>query len=192
MHIKHPTAHCIGLCCYTTFETLMSATQAINDKLQGSVATYLRCGGVVNNQIKKGIGVWVKKIKIGGYLAKLQARAWLSYTDAILQIQLSQNLTYQKLLKLVNFWPSCSKNNKVDVLEEHRVYVYELCTQLRLTTYCFQRIKDDMRLDVSCTLLAWPTRQLLKTKKVHETITFFLVTLPNIHRFKKNHSQTQQ
>ena len=33
----------------------MSAKQAINDKLQGSVATYLRCGGVVNNQIKKGI-----------------------------------------------------------------------------------------------------------------------------------------
>ena len=33
-------------------ETLMSA---INDKLQGSVATYLRRGGVVNNQIKKGL-----------------------------------------------------------------------------------------------------------------------------------------
>ena len=32
----------------------MSANQAINDKLQGSVATYLRCGEVVNNQIKKG------------------------------------------------------------------------------------------------------------------------------------------
>jgi len=32
----------------------MSAKQAINDKLQGSVATYLSCGGVVNNQIKKG------------------------------------------------------------------------------------------------------------------------------------------
>ena len=27
----------------------MSARQAINDKLQGSVATHLRCGGVVNN-----------------------------------------------------------------------------------------------------------------------------------------------
>jgi len=26
-----------------------------NDKLQGSVATYFRCGGVVNNQIKKGL-----------------------------------------------------------------------------------------------------------------------------------------
>jgi len=33
-------------------ETLMSAKQANNDKLQGSVAAYLRCGGVVNNQIK--------------------------------------------------------------------------------------------------------------------------------------------
>jgi len=32
-------------------ETLMSAKQAINDKLRGSVAAYLRCGWVVNNQI---------------------------------------------------------------------------------------------------------------------------------------------
>jgi len=32
----------------------MSAKHAINDKLQGSVATYLRRGGVVKNQIKKG------------------------------------------------------------------------------------------------------------------------------------------
>jgi len=29
--------------------------QAINDELQGSVATYLRCGGIFNNQIKKGL-----------------------------------------------------------------------------------------------------------------------------------------
>ena len=36
-------------------ETLMSAKQAINEKYQGSVAAYLRCGGVVNNQIKKGL-----------------------------------------------------------------------------------------------------------------------------------------
>jgi len=36
-------------------ETLMSEKQAINDKLQGSIATYLRCGGIVNNQIKKGL-----------------------------------------------------------------------------------------------------------------------------------------
>jgi len=27
--------------------------QANNDKLQGTVATHLKCGGVVNNQIKK-------------------------------------------------------------------------------------------------------------------------------------------
>ena len=31
----------------------MSAKQAINDELQSSVAAYLRCGGVFNNQIKK-------------------------------------------------------------------------------------------------------------------------------------------
>ena len=51
-------------------ETLMSAKQAINDKFQGSVATYLRCGGVVNNQIKKGLltSLSLKKIKIGEYL----------------------------------------------------------------------------------------------------------------------------
>jgi len=36
-------------------ETLISVKRAINDKLQGSVATYLRLGGVVNNQIKIGL-----------------------------------------------------------------------------------------------------------------------------------------
>jgi len=34
-------------------ETVMSAKQALNDKFQGSLAAYVRCGGVVNNQIKK-------------------------------------------------------------------------------------------------------------------------------------------
>ena len=33
----------------------MPVKQAINNKLQGSVATYLRCGGVVDNQIIKGL-----------------------------------------------------------------------------------------------------------------------------------------
>jgi len=41
----------------------MSAKHAINDKLQGSVATYLRRGGVVNNQIKKGLVLSEKKLK---------------------------------------------------------------------------------------------------------------------------------
>ena len=38
-------------------ETLMSAKQAIDDKLQVNVATsaYVRCGGFINNQIKKGL-----------------------------------------------------------------------------------------------------------------------------------------
>jgi len=44
-------------------ETLMLAKQTTNDKLQGSVAAYLRCGGLVNNQIKKGLllSPWVRK-----------------------------------------------------------------------------------------------------------------------------------
>ena len=50
----------------------MSAKQAVNDKLQGSVATYLRCGGVVNNQMEKGLLLSLRvKFKIGD-LAKLQ------------------------------------------------------------------------------------------------------------------------
>jgi len=42
----------------------MPAKQAINDKLQATVAAYLRCGGVVNNQIKKclPLSLRVKKI----------------------------------------------------------------------------------------------------------------------------------
>jgi len=40
----------------------MSTKQAINDKLQSSVATCLRYGGVVNNQIKKVLllSLWVE------------------------------------------------------------------------------------------------------------------------------------
>jgi len=59
--IKNHAAACIY--CYTLpCETLMSAKQAINDKLQGRVATYLRRGGAVNKQIKKGslLSLWVK------------------------------------------------------------------------------------------------------------------------------------
>jgi len=53
MDIKIPPhlAYVVTLTC----ETLMSAEQAVNDKLQGSVATYLRYGGVVNKHIKKGL-----------------------------------------------------------------------------------------------------------------------------------------
>jgi len=52
----------------------MSAKQTINDKLQGSVATYLRYGEVFNKQIKKGLllSLWVIFL-IGEYFAKLQA-----------------------------------------------------------------------------------------------------------------------
>jgi len=61
MDIKNPTTPCI--CCYTTLWNINVSKQAINDKLQGSVATYWRYGGVINNQIEKGLllSMWVKK-----------------------------------------------------------------------------------------------------------------------------------
>jgi len=65
------------LACVATLpcETLMSAKQALNDKLQGSVAAYLRCGEIVNNQMKKGsLLSMCKKFEIYEYLAKLQAK----------------------------------------------------------------------------------------------------------------------
>ena len=62
-------------------ETLLSENKrlAINYKVY-SVAAYLRYGGVVNNQIKKGslLSLSVKFFLIS-YLAKLQARTWLSH-----------------------------------------------------------------------------------------------------------------
>jgi len=53
-----------------------ASKKAIDDKFQGSVAAYLRCSGVVNNQIKKDLllSLRVKKILISEYLAKLQAK----------------------------------------------------------------------------------------------------------------------
>ena len=71
-------------------ETLMSAKQALNNKLQGSVAAHLRCGGIVNSQIKKGslLSLWVKKIfKIGEYLAKYkQERDCLVHFHCLLAV----------------------------------------------------------------------------------------------------------
>jgi len=54
-------------------ETLMSAKQSINDKLQDSV----RFGEVLNNPTKKGLLLSLRVIffEIGEYLAMLQARA---------------------------------------------------------------------------------------------------------------------
>jgi len=53
MHIKNHTAPYIRY--ILSCATLMSAKQAINVKLQDIVATYLRCRGVVNNQIRSDV-----------------------------------------------------------------------------------------------------------------------------------------
>ena len=91
----------------------MSAKQAINDKLQGSVATYLRCGWVVNNQIKK----------------RLLLSLWVNF------------------FKSMNIWQSYK--------QERDCFVHFFC----ILAVC------------------WPSAQM------RDTITFLLITLPNIHRF---------
>jgi len=47
--------------------------------IQGSVATYLRCGTIVSNYIKKALLVSLtgEKVQIGEYLTKSLARRWL-------------------------------------------------------------------------------------------------------------------
>jgi len=89
----------------------MSGKQGINDKLQGSVATYLRFGGIL-------ITKWFIAECVGEFL-----------------------------FKSVNTWQSYKQERG-----------------------CLM------------TLRAWPTH-CYKPKKVHEIITFLLVTLLNIHRF---------
>jgi len=54
----------------------MSAKQATNAKLQGSVATYLRYVGVVNNQIKKGL---LLSLRVKTFLK--WAIIWQSYKE---------------------------------------------------------------------------------------------------------------
>ena len=56
-------------------ETLTAAKQAIGDKLQCSVATYFRCGGVVN-QTRKGLllSLSVKKISNRWIFGKVRSK----------------------------------------------------------------------------------------------------------------------
>jgi len=83
--IKNVTTPCI--CCHTSVWNTNLRKQAINDKLQGSVATYLKYGGVVNNQIKKGLLLSLPvNFLIGEYLAKLQAKVWLLCTFFVLAV----------------------------------------------------------------------------------------------------------
>ena len=90
MHTKNPTAYVATLPC----ETLMSAKQANNDKLQGSVATYLRCGGVVNNQIKKGL------------LLSLQVKLFLNRCEYMSKLYQQERVCLVHFLRLLAAcWP---------------------------------------------------------------------------------------
>ena len=58
-------------------ETLMSAKQAVNDKLQGSVATYLSCGevGVVSYIGAQAISLERMKLDISNLVCRLNVNS---------------------------------------------------------------------------------------------------------------------
>ena len=87
-----------------------STKQAINDKLHGSVATYLRCSGVFNNQIKKCLllSLRVNFFLIGEYLAKLQAK---------------HNCLVHLLRLLAVCWPSAQRSGLA--LNLPNIHLYE-------------------------------------------------------------------
>jgi len=96
----HPTIPCV--CCHTTLWNLNARKQAIKDKLQGSVATYVRCGGLPISKFKKKLllSLSVKKFKISEYLAKLKARTWLSRALCFLALMFHK-VVWQHMQSLV-------------------------------------------------------------------------------------------
>jgi len=84
----------------------MSAKQAINDKLQGSVATYLRRGGVVNNQIKKGLlfSLWVNFFKLVNiWQSYKQERDCLSLSSSFSSVLARRARNFAKYSPIKNF-----------------------------------------------------------------------------------------
>ena len=76
----------------------MSAKVAINDKLQGSVGaitTYLRCGGVVNNQTKNGLGL----------LVSLRVKKKLKSVNILQRYKQDRGCLVQILRLLAVWWP---------------------------------------------------------------------------------------
>jgi len=96
MDTKNLTTPCI--CCHTTLWNTNVRKQAINDKLHGSVATYLRPGGLSMTKVRE-VYCWVCQwnFLILEYLAKLQARRWLSHA-----LRVRNTL----LIDLISFWPT--------------------------------------------------------------------------------------
>jgi len=107
----------------------MSAKQAINDKLLGSVATYLRCGGVVNNQIKKGLllSLRVKKNKSVTFF-------WQNYK------QESDCFVHFLSLSAV-FWPGAQSARDNQVLA---------CNFEKYSTYKMAMLLSNKTLSIEC------------------------------------------
>ena len=83
----------------------MSAKQAINDKLQCSVATYLRCVGVVNNQIKKSL------------LLSLQWKKWNRWVFGKVTSKNVTNYTAELAYRMCGYGCKCKNKTKKPSVE---------------------------------------------------------------------------
>jgi len=98
------------MCCYTTLWNINVSKTSHNNKLQGSVATHFRCGGVVNNQIKKGLllSLWMKFFRIGEYLAQLQSYQGIFRWIFFKSVKIWQKYGYESVAPL--FGPPCNSS----------------------------------------------------------------------------------
>jgi len=64
-----------SICCHTTLWNINVRKQAINDKLQGSVAKFLRCGGLSITKLRK-VYCWVCRWNF----YKKSVNIWQTYT----------------------------------------------------------------------------------------------------------------
>jgi len=81
----------------------MSAKQAINDKLQGSVATYLRCGRIFINQLEKGL---LMSLRVKKKLTSVNI--WQSYKQ-------ERDCLVHFFRLLTMCWPSARDNHVLEL-----------------------------------------------------------------------------
>ena len=82
--IKNPTTSCI--CCQITLWNINVRKRAINAKLQGSVATNLRCDMVINSQIKESLllSLPVKKLRSVNIWHSYKQEEWIRWLSRAL------------------------------------------------------------------------------------------------------------
>ena len=118
----------------------MSAKQAINDKLQGSVVTHLRCRGVVNNQIKKVLLLRVQVIFFKS------VNIWRSYKQVLQAASTSASKSIQNVNSMHVVFSRIAERLKLITLSVHVCYRNDV--RLQRTGIEIEQIGDECTLRV--------------------------------------------